>query len=129
MEAAKLHNLDAMISDIHADLRLYAVSLRGNPLFLNQKMGNKNIESPHKSKDTALQWKYLLGIWLVAVMSLLLIVIQMYDVEAYTYEKIAEGNHCNIWQGTVGCSMLWVRSSFQGIFVKQVHYFAFTELI
>lgn len=37
MEAAKLHSLDDMINDIHADLRLYAVSSHESLLLLIQK--------------------------------------------------------------------------------------------
>lgn len=53
MEAAKLHNLDDMITDIHADLRLYAVSFQESSLLLiHKKVGKERGKFPI-SKDNA----------------------------------------------------------------------------
>ena len=42
MDAAKQHSLDDMITDIHADLRLYAVSSHESSLLVIQKREKRN---------------------------------------------------------------------------------------
>jgi len=50
MDAAKQHSLDDMITDIHADLRLYAVSSHESSLLVIQKREKrKNDKFPYNA--------------------------------------------------------------------------------
>lgn len=60
MDAAKLHSLNDMIHDIHADLRLYAVSSHESLLLLIQKRKKWIIR--RNFLLTLAQWKYFRNI-------------------------------------------------------------------
>lgn len=60
MEAAKSHNLDHMITDIHGDLRLHAVSFQeSSSLLVHKKVGKESGKSVYP-RIMHLQSKYLL---------------------------------------------------------------------